>query len=73
MSPFPLQKRDMVCLTNAASPYVSGGSVKAEGLGDGLPPSQIAIAKLRRLRLTLPPSHRNLRLGIHPGAARAGH
>jgi hypothetical protein len=45
----------------------SGGSVKAEGLGDGLPHGKSAIAKLRRLRLTLPP-HPILRLCVCPVA-----
>ncbi len=34
-----------------------GGIVKAEGLGDGPAHGKFAIAKLRRLRLTLPPDH----------------
>jgi hypothetical protein len=34
----------------------SGGSVKAEGLGDGPTHGKSAIAKLRGLRLTLPPT-----------------
>jgi len=44
-----------------------GGIVKAEGLGDGLAHGKSAIAKLRRLRLTLPPHH-VLRLCVHPRA-----
>ena len=34
----------------------TGGIVKAKGLGDGLSHGKSAIAKLRRLRLTLPPA-----------------
>jgi hypothetical protein len=33
----------------------AGGIVKAEGLGDGPGHRQSAVAKLRRLRLTMPP------------------
>jgi hypothetical protein len=41
----------------AYSTSPSGGSVKAEGLGDGPAHGKFAIAKLRGLRLTLPPRH----------------
>jgi hypothetical protein len=41
---------------NACPESDSGGSVKAEGLGDGPSPAKIAIAKLR---LTLPPTTRH--------------
>jgi hypothetical protein len=46
-----------------------GGSVKAEGLGDGPSHRQSAIAKLRRLRLTLPPTQfRGLAFALRRGA-----
>jgi hypothetical protein len=45
----------------------SGGSVTAEGFGDGCSHGKSAIAKLRRLRLTLPPEQ-VLRLCVCPAS-----
>jgi len=49
---------------------IPGGIVKAAGLGDGPWHRDAAIAKLRRLRLTMPPRIREIRLDDTAGRSR---
>jgi len=60
---------------NARSQDNPGGIVKVEGLGDGPTHGQSAIAKLRGLRLTMPPggrildiSHQDFAIALAPVA-----